>query len=170
MYPWAEDTHAVCVCHSLNSSIHLKHWQLWDSLGGSVVKNLPAVAGGVRDMGSIPGSGSSPGKGNGNPLQYSCLEDPMDRGAWWATVHGVTRHAQQLSMHVYYWVSSGIYKPKRTCFLFQLELALKTERSQWCSNKEEWARNPIFLPTLLNVPVLATTHTRNDSTGEKRER
>ena len=42
-------------------------------------------------MGLIPGPGSSPGEGNGNPLQYPCLEDPMDRGAWWATAHGVTR-------------------------------------------------------------------------------
>ena len=43
------------------------------------------------DLGSIPGLGRSPGEGNGNPLQYSCLENPIDRGAWWATVHGVTR-------------------------------------------------------------------------------
>ena len=43
------------------------------------------------DLGSIPGSGRSPGEGNGNPLQYSCLENPMDRGVWWATVHGVPR-------------------------------------------------------------------------------
>ena len=58
--------------------------------GGSVVKNLPANAGHAGDAGVIPGSGRSPGKGNGNPLQYSCLENPMDRGAWWATVPGVT--------------------------------------------------------------------------------
>ena len=51
-----------------------------------VVKNQPANAGNVRDPGSIPGSGRSPGEGNGNPLQYSCLENPMDRGAWWATI------------------------------------------------------------------------------------
>ena len=54
-----------------------------------VVKNLPANAGDVRDEGSISGSERSPGAGYGNPLQYSCLENPMDRGAWWATVHGV---------------------------------------------------------------------------------
>ena len=47
-----------------------------------VVKNLPAGPGDIRDMGSIPGSGRSPGRGNGNPLQYSCLENPMDKGAW----------------------------------------------------------------------------------------
>ena len=55
-------------------------------LGGSVVKNLPANSG---DVGSIPGSGRSHGDGNGNPLQYSCLKNPMDRGAWRARVHGV---------------------------------------------------------------------------------
>ena len=49
------------------------------------------------DLGSIPGSGRSPGEGNGNPLQYSCLENPMDGGAWWATVHGVTKSQTRLS-------------------------------------------------------------------------
>ena len=52
-----------------------------------LVKNLPAKAGDMRDEGSIPGSGRSPGGGHGNPLQYSFVENPMDRGAWWATVH-----------------------------------------------------------------------------------
>ena len=61
--------------------------------GDSVVKNPPANAG---DAGSIPGSGRSPGGGNGNPLQYSCLENSMDRGAWQATVHGVTKSQTQL--------------------------------------------------------------------------
>ena len=56
--------------------------------GGSVVKSPPANAG---DVGSIPGSGRSPGEGNGNPLQYSCLGNPTDGGAWRATVHGVAK-------------------------------------------------------------------------------
>ena len=56
-----------------------------------VVKNLPANAGDVRDTGSIPGSGRSPGGGHGNPLQYSCLEKAMDRGAWWPMVHTVAK-------------------------------------------------------------------------------
>ena len=59
--------------------------------GGSVVKSLPANAGDVRDMGSIPGSGRSPGGGHSNPLQYSCLEYSMDRGALQATVHTVIK-------------------------------------------------------------------------------
>ena len=63
-------------------------------------KILPMNAG---DTDSIPGSGRSPGGGNGNPVQYSCLENPMDLGAWWATVHGVTESdmTEQLSMHVH---------------------------------------------------------------------
>ena len=61
-----------------------------------MVKNLPANAG---DFGLVPGLGRSPGEGNGSPLHYSCLENPMDRGAWWATVSGVvesdtTKHTQ----------------------------------------------------------------------------
>ena len=54
-----------------------------------MVKNLPVSAGAMGDEGSIPGSGRSPGAGNGKPLQYSCLESPMDREAWWATVHRI---------------------------------------------------------------------------------
>ena len=63
-------------------------------LGGSEVK---ASACNVGDLGSIPGLGRSPGEGNGNPLQYSCLENPMDGGAWWATVHGVAKSRTCLS-------------------------------------------------------------------------
>ena len=62
-----------------------------------MVKNLPAYAGAAGDVGSIPGLGRSSGGGTGTPLQYSCLENPMDRGAWWATVHGVTKSRTQLS-------------------------------------------------------------------------
>ena len=62
------------------------------SLVAQMEKNLPANAG---DVGSVPGLGRSPGEGNGNPLQYSCLEKPMDREAWWATVHGVTKESDR---------------------------------------------------------------------------
>ena len=63
----------------------------WGFPGALVVKNLPANSGDIRDVGSIPGSGRSPGEGNGNPLQCSCLENPMDRGVWRATVHKVAK-------------------------------------------------------------------------------
>jgi len=62
--------------------------------GGSEVKASACNAG---DVGSIPRSGRSPREGNGNPLQYSCLENPMDGGAWWATVHGVAKSQTRLS-------------------------------------------------------------------------
>ena len=68
-----------------------------DVPGGSVVKNSPTNAAG--DMGLIPGSGRFPGVGNGNPLQYSCLENSMDREAWWATVYEVAKSQTQLSTH-----------------------------------------------------------------------
>ena len=66
----------------------------WGFPGGSVVKNLPANAG---DTASIPGSGRSPGGGNGNLFQYSCLENSMGKGTWWATVHGAAKSRTQLS-------------------------------------------------------------------------
>ena len=60
-------------------------------LYGGMVKKLPDNEGDIRDRGLIPGSGRSPGGGHGNPLEYSCLENPMDRGVWWATGHGVAK-------------------------------------------------------------------------------
>ena len=63
-----------------------------------VVKNTPANAGDIRDTGSISRSGRIPAEGNGNPLQDSCLENPKDRGAWWAIVHGVAKSQTRLSM------------------------------------------------------------------------
>ena len=63
----------------------------WASQVALVVKNPPANAGDIRDVSLIPRLGRFPGGGHGNPLQYSCLENPMDRAAWWATVHSVTR-------------------------------------------------------------------------------
>ena len=64
-----------------------------------VIKNPPTCAGDVRDVGLIPGPGRSPRGGKGNPLQYSCLENPMDREVWQATVHGVAKSQTQLSIH-----------------------------------------------------------------------
>ena len=83
--------------HFLINVFILKFSQVPTQVGfpiGSVVKTPPANA---EDVGSIPGSGRSPGEGNGTPLQYSCLENPMDRGAWQATVHGVAKSWTRLS-------------------------------------------------------------------------
>ena len=68
-----------------------------DLPGGAVVKNPAADQGDTGDEGSIPGSGRSPGVGNGKPLQYSCLGKPMNRGAWWVTVHKAAKSWTQLS-------------------------------------------------------------------------
>ena len=101
----SESTHLLCTRYKLatvGDTRLLKIWSLlstmkvpplcsWASL---VVKNPPANVG---DLCSSLGWGDSPGERNGNPLQYSCLENPMDRGAWWATVHGVAKSWTQLS-------------------------------------------------------------------------
>ena len=80
----------------MNSSF--SNWSNWEFIGrkkgfpgDSLVKNPPANAGDGRDISLTPGSERSPGKGHGNPLQYSCLENSVDRGAWWATVRGVSK-------------------------------------------------------------------------------
>ena len=73
-----------------------------------VIKNPPANAGDIGDTGSIPGSGRSPGGGHGNPLQYSCLKNPMDKGSWQSTVHGITKsqiQLKRLSMHAFLYTS-----------------------------------------------------------------
>ena len=74
-----------CLCHPLSFA------------SGSLVKNPPGNAGDARDMGLIPGQGRSPGVDNGNSLQYSCLESSMDRGAWWATIHGRAKSWTEMS-------------------------------------------------------------------------
>ena len=78
----------------------------WSDLAAAaaMVKNLPATAGDIRDVGAILWSGRSPGAGHGNPLQYSCLKNPIDRGAWWATVHRVTKSQTQLK-----WLDTHMY-------------------------------------------------------------
>ena len=96
--PMNYSTSGLPVHHQLQS---IKK-RIWASQVALVVKNPPANAGDVRDVGSIPGSGRSPGGGHSNPLHYCCLENPMDRGAWRATVHRVTQSwtwLKWLSMH-----------------------------------------------------------------------
>ena len=77
-----------------------------------LVKNLPTNAGDRRDTSLIPASGRSPGEGNGSPLQYSCLGNPIDIGVWWATIHGVSRSQtqtnQQAQRHVHIIKRTGV--------------------------------------------------------------
>ena len=84
--------------------------------GGSVVKNLPANAGDTGGVGSTPGMGRSPGGGNGNPLQDSCWENPMDRGAWRATVHGVAERLDCAPEHTHTHTHTHAY----TAFCFSI--------------------------------------------------
>ena len=96
----------VCVCVCV-FHIYTQEWDCWiiwhfqGFLGGSVVKNSPPKAGDARDAVSITGSGRFPGGGNDNPLKYSCLKNPMDRGDWQAAVHGVPKSQTQLSTHTH---------------------------------------------------------------------
>ena len=78
------------------SGFDLKY-NVWASQVELVIKNLPANARDTKDTGSIPELGRSPGVRNGNPFQYSCLENSMDRGVWWAIVHGATKSQTQLN-------------------------------------------------------------------------
>ena len=84
--PWTEIT--ICLCYLF---LHNKQLQNLGFPGGAPVNNLPAHVGNARDVSSILGLGLFPGVGNGNPLQYPCLEKFMHRGAWWATVSEITK-------------------------------------------------------------------------------
>ena len=84
----------IYICIYVYLHIHICIFTYMQSLSGSEVKASACNAG---DLSSILGSGRSPGEGNGNPLQYSCLENPMDGGTWWATVHGVVKSRTRLS-------------------------------------------------------------------------
>ena len=107
---------------------------------GSVIKN-PASAGDAKDAGSVPGSRRSPGAGHSNPLQYSCLENPIDRGAWWA-VHGVTKFRRD-------WACMDVSIPNSQSALFAMIPStqsikcihtrgqLSTQESIWCQQTTE---------------------------------
>ena len=120
---------------------------VWVFPGGSVVKNPPANAGDARDMGSIPGLGRSPGVGNDNPLQYSCLENSMDRGAWWDTIPAVTKSQTWLSTHTHththtcmciltfsLFITKNVYVIKHDLYVPDLDLSpwpVPTDTSNW---------------------------------------
>ena len=106
---------------------------MWASQVVLVVKNLPSNAEDIRDVGSIPGSGTSPGGEHGNPLQYSCIENPMDRGAWRAMVQRVAKsqtQLKQLSTHACFINNEFLFSKCfiimcQTCFPYNLVARLR---------------------------------------------
>ena len=93
---------------------------MWASQVALVVKNLPPNSGDIRDPGSFLGLGRSPAGGHGKPLQYSCLDNSVDRGAWWATIHRVAKSQtplKRLSMHARTLTGQGNFKAKWASFI-----------------------------------------------------
>ena len=132
--------------------------------GGSVVKNLHANAGDTGDMGSIPGSGRSPGGGQDHPLQYSCLENPMTRGAWRATVLGVpesvmTEHPHTCTTHHLAPLSSCCFPGAGSlhCAQFWADDSLKSIYNPHPSCKLQ-ILTPIYLQCPVGILTLACQH------------
>ena len=107
---------------------------------GSVVKNLPANAG---DLGSIPGSGRSPEEGSGNPLQYSCLGNPMDRGAWWTTVPWGCKQSNTTERLNSNWY---IYRCNNMRAGFRHDWATSLSLFTFMHWRRKWQPTPVFLP------------------------
>ena len=142
---WAEFLWDTCILRRVHFSIRFS--TLLGFPSGSVVKNLPAKAGDTRDVRSIPGSGRSYGGGNGNPLQYSCLENPMDRGAWQVMVHGVAKSqtrdtTKRLSVHTpYYCPPSALEVGSSKCVLKQWTAGRRPD-SQTSWSGGPWTNGP----------------------------
>ena len=98
-----------------------------------MVKNPPASAGDIRDTDSIPGSGRSPGGGLGNPLRYSCLETLMNRGAWWPTVHGVTKSWTWLKLLL---ILCGCYPLLKLMLKLKLPILWPPHAKSWLIGKD----------------------------------
>ena len=118
----------------------LEYIKIWTSL---VAQRLKASACNAGDLGSIPGSGRSPGEGNGTPLQYSCLENPVDGGAWWATVHGVPKSQT---------------RPSDFTFTFQYSwasLVAQLVKKNLPTMQETWVRSPLEKGEATHPSILA---------------
>ena len=131
----------VSVCwFILNYTLYIVYMGFSD---GTVVKNLAINAG---DTGLISGLGRCPGGGNGHPLQYSCLENPLDRGAWWVTVYNVTESRTQLSTHACIFC---VYNEYHTKYILNIKI-LKKKFVKW-ENEEEKITENFALPRGSNL-------------------
>ena len=111
-----------------------------------LVKNPPANVRDARDVGLIPGSGRSPGEGNGNPIKNSCLRNPMDRGAWWATVHEITKSWIPLSTHTHTHTHTQTLKWRESRLKTGIMLPQDRELSE--VKREAWSRFCLELSVL----------------------
>ena len=145
---WEEERHKEDISGQKSCLLETesKYYWCWASLVAQMVKNPPANAGDARQVGSIPGSGRSPGEGNGNPLQYFRLGNLMDRGAWPATVHGVAKRQTWQSMHG---CREGTHHPRQT----SLALVEVKHVQQWTDIKDQlkWLPSCQFIPTNIQV-------------------
>ena len=119
-----------------------------------VVTNPPTKAGEVKHTGSVPGSGRSPGEGNGNPLQCSCLENPMDGGAWWATVHRVTESQAWLATNLSCIIKQGNEMPITPQQNFRVVTVITASTSCSFSQAQEAA---ILLPARVKTSLMTQT-------------
>ena len=141
------------LCTELQTQCVLSHYS--PSQVALVVKNPPDNAGDIRDSGSVPGSGRSPGEGNSNPLQYSCVENPMDWEAWWATVHTVAQSQTQLKQRSTQHTHNFKIQFYQVYFIFHLCLDFlgltvvredpQTQLSKHASNiSNNWIKHPVL--------------------------
>ena len=136
----------------LNNNIFIwfitsRYW-LSDFLGGSVIKNMPANA---RDIGSIPGSGRSPREGNGNPLQYSCLGNPMDRGVRRATTLGLQRVGHDLVTKQHWFTTLNKFICTTLCFYFSVPSRILTTKN---FHPSPYSCSPLPFFGILSSPLL----------------
>ena len=127
----------------------------WTSQVALVIKNLPANAGDVRDAGSIPELERFPGGGHGNPLQYSCLKNPVDRGAWWATIHRVAKSCIRLQ-----WLGAHIHPLLCCSTFFSTHSCLRSFIVKGCWVLLNMFSEPVAMATLfLSFILLMWSHT-----------
>ena len=122
---------------------------------GTVLKNLPANAGDTGEVDSTPGLGRAPGEGNGNPIQYSCLENLIDRGAWWATVHGVTKESNMTERaHMCALFYSSLFD----ITIFDLSMTFAWMKNYRFNFKKTYTRKTAFFNSLSITGTRSRTH------------